>query len=118
MSDRFLTFLERVKQAQALWAFAIPEIPQPPNGTWCRWLTASTDSEVEKTILRVPTRFRDVKPTHDEVYRFVTAMLVLERKRRTQKVAQRSNEQVQQQGTTSTTNSPSSAVRGTSECRD
>lgn len=82
-----LSFLDRVKVAHALWTFVVPETSQPPNGTLCRWLTVSTDEEVEKTILKIPNRFRDVEPNDEEVYRFVTSLLTIARKNRTRQEA-------------------------------
>lgn len=70
-----MTFLMRLENAQKLWKFVIPTVTLPPNETWVRWLSASTDADFEKAILQIPSRFRDNLPGDVEIHKFVSAVL-------------------------------------------
>src|SRR5438132_8153431 len=85
-----LIFLSRVKAAQELWKFVLPDILFPPNETWVRWLAASYDSEFEKAVLQIPKRYKNQKPSDEEVYRCVSAVLAEYRRvrQRTAKIEQ------------------------------
>lgn len=77
-----LTFLERQAAAERLWTFVLPTVAVPPNLTWVRWLSASTDKDIEKAITQVPYRFQKGLPKAEEIYRFVSSILSVWRQRR------------------------------------
>jgi hypothetical protein len=83
-----VTILNRLSEAQRLWEFALPNIPEPPNETWVRWLGSFSDEEIERAIINLVTRYPREKPEGEDLYRIVTAILVRLRDRRHKRAVQ------------------------------
>ncbi len=76
------TFLERQAEAERLWKFVLGDVAPPPNLTWVRWLSTSTDREIEKAIMQIPCRYQKGMPPAEEIYKFMSSLLSVWRKRR------------------------------------
>ena len=69
-----MTILESLSNAQTLWA-KVTDTPLPPERTTLRWLATYGYEMLEKSIVRIPWRFRDKQPVAESVYKFVSADL-------------------------------------------
>jgi hypothetical protein len=69
-----MTILESLSNTQILWA-KVTDAQAPPERTIIRWLATYGYEMLEKSIVRIPWRFRDKQPDAESVYRFVSADL-------------------------------------------
>ena len=69
-----MTILEGLSNTQTIWA-KVTDTPLPPERTVIRWLATYGYEVLEKSIVRIPWRFRDKQPAAESVYKFVSADL-------------------------------------------
>jgi hypothetical protein len=79
-----ISFFEKMEMAQKLWQYVLPTVPFPPRETLIHWFAVYTYAEFETSVLRVPYRFERGLPENVEVYKFLSAIMAMLRKKREQ----------------------------------
>lgn len=75
-----MTILDQLETIRTLWK-TVSDVELPTDRVIIRWLAERGYAQLEKTIVKIPWRFRGMEPEADHVHRWVSATMAEDSKR-------------------------------------